>query len=40
MENVEIGSRRDVLLTLKSMGQSHMDVHVPKTLAAEFEDYL
>lgn len=40
MENVEIGSRRDVLLTLKSKGQSHMDVHVPKTLAEEFERYL
>lgn len=40
MDNVEIGSRRDVLLTLKSQGITHLAVHIPKACFKDFTPYL
>lgn len=40
MDNVEIGSRRDVLLTLMTKGASRLDVHIPKSLEEDFTPYL
>ena len=40
LENIEIGSRRDVLLTLYTQGIKRLSVHIQKSLAEEFKDYL
>ncbi len=39
MENIEIGSRRDVLLTLYSVGVETMDVHIPKACLDDFKQF-
>jgi hypothetical protein len=40
LENIEIGSRRDILLTLYTQGVKTLSVHVQKSLEEEFKDYL
>lgn len=40
MDNVEIGSRRDVLLTLMTQGIENLSVHIPKSNAKDFAPYL
>jgi hypothetical protein len=40
LDNVEIGSRRDVLLTLMSQGVKKMTVHIPISVQNDFEEYL
>lgn len=40
MDNIEIGSKRDVLLTLAAQGATEMDVHIPKANKTDFSDYL
>lgn len=40
MDNIEIGSRRDVLLTLKSQGVETLSVHIPKSNREDFTPYL
>lgn len=40
LDNIEIGSRRDVLLTLYSQGLKSLSVHVFKSLEEEFSEYL
>ncbi len=40
MDNIEIGSRRDVLLTLYSLGVKTLDVHVPKSNIEDFKDFV
>ncbi len=40
LDNIEIGSRRDVLLTLHTLGIKSLSVHVPKSLVEEFNEYL
>ena len=37
MDNVEIGSRKEVLLTLYKLGVSTLEVHVPKTCSEDFQ---
>lgn len=39
MDNIEIGSRRDVLLTLRTKGITQLNVHIPKSLAEDFIPY-
>lgn len=39
LENVEIGSRRDVLLTLYTQGIKTLSVHVPKSLIHDFAPF-
>lgn len=39
LDNVEIGSRRDVLLTLKAKGLETMSVHIPISAQNDFEAY-
>lgn len=39
-DNIEIGSRRDVLLTLYSLGVRKLDVHVPKSCADDFAQFM
>ena len=39
MDNVEIGSRKEVLLTLARLGVETMDVHVPKSCADDFKKF-
>ncbi|NQZ13471.1 MAG: hypothetical protein HRT94_01435 [Alphaproteobacteria bacterium] len=40
MDNIEIGSRRDVFLTLAKQGYNKIPVHVPVSLLKEFTPYL
>lgn len=40
MDNIEIGSRRDVFLTLAKQGFSTLPVHVPTAHLKEFTPYL
>lgn len=40
MDNIEIGSRRDVLLTLFSQGVESMSVHIPISAREDFTPYL
>jgi hypothetical protein len=40
MDNIEIGSRRDVLLTLKTQGIETLSVHIPKSNMQDFLPYL
>lgn len=40
MDNVEIGSRRDVFLTLTTVGFQHLSVHIPKANENDFTPYL
>lgn len=40
MDNVEIGARRDVLLTLYAQGVKTLSVHVPKSNVQDFTPYL
>ena len=40
MENIEIGSRKDVLLTLYSLGIEKLDVHIPKSCICDFEKFM
>ena len=40
MDNVEIGSRKEVLLTLARLGVETMDVHVPKSCADDFKKFM
>lgn len=40
MDNVEIGSRRDVLLTLLSQGVENLNVHIPVSAREDFTPYL
>jgi hypothetical protein len=40
MENIEIGSRRDIFLTLAKQGYSTLSVHVPTASLKEFTPYL
>ncbi len=40
MDNIEIGSRRDVLLTLTSQGVKKLSVHIPKSNKEDFAPYL
>ncbi len=39
MDNVEIGSGREILLTLADQGHASLDVHVPKNNADLFEPF-
>ncbi len=39
MDNVEIGSGREVFLTLAALGHKTISVHIPKSLADEFEQF-
>ena len=39
-EHIEIGSRRDVLLTLYSLGVRKLDVHVPKSCIDDFNKFM
>ena len=40
MDNVEIGSRKEVLLTLTHLGVSTLEVHVPKSCLKDFEKFV
>jgi hypothetical protein len=40
MDNVEIGSRRDVLLTLRTQGIESLSVHISKSAKQDFMPYL
>ena len=40
MDNIEIGSRRDVLLTLATQGIETLEVHVPVANQDDFNPYL
>ena len=40
MDNVEIGSRKEVLLTLARLGVETMDVHVPKSCLEDFKKFM
>ena len=40
MDNVEIGSRKEVLLTLTRLGVETMDVHVPKSCLEDFKKFM
>ena len=40
MDNIEIGSRRDILLTLMAQGVKSLSVHVPKSTIEDFTPYL
>lgn len=40
MDNIEIGSRRDVFLTMTSQGFEHLSVHIPKVNKNDFTPYL
>ncbi|MEM9470040.1 MAG: hypothetical protein AAF988_07735 [Pseudomonadota bacterium] len=40
MDNIEIGSRRDVFLTLAKQGHSKISVHIPVNHLKEFTPYL
>lgn len=38
-DNIEIGSRRDVLLTLYSLGIKELDVHIPQSCLSDFKKF-
>ncbi|HPF78953.1 MAG TPA: hypothetical protein PLF01_06625 [Alphaproteobacteria bacterium] len=40
MDNVEIGSRRDVLLSLMTTGLERLSVHIPKSNAKDFAPFM
>jgi hypothetical protein len=40
MDNIEIGSRRDVLLTMAAQGVESLEVHIPKANKDDFTPYL
>ena len=40
MDNVEIGSRKEVLLTLYNLGVRQMSVHVPKSCLDDFQKFV
>lgn len=40
MDNIEIGARRDVLLSLMSVGIKTLSVHIPKSAREDFAPYL
>lgn len=40
MDNVEIGSRKEVLLTLYSLGIKNLSVHIPKNCLNDFKKYM
>ena len=40
MDNVEIGSRKDVLLTLHTLGVAKLEVHIPKSCIKDFEKFM
>lgn len=40
LDNIEIGSRRDVLLTLYTQEIKSLSVHVPESIEEEFYEYL
>ncbi len=40
MDNIEIGARRDVLLSLMSAGVERLSVHIPKSAREDFTPYL
>ncbi len=40
MDNVEIGSGKDVLMTLASLAQDSLPVHIPKSHADDFKLFL
>ncbi len=40
MDNVEIGSKKEVLLTLYSLGIAEMDVHVPDSCLKDFQKFM
>lgn len=40
MDNLEIGAGRDVFLTLCALGHSAITVHIPKSSAKDFKQFL
>lgn len=40
MDNVEIGSRKEVLLTLASLGLKAIEVHIPKSCLEDFQKFM
>ncbi len=40
MDNIEIGSRRDIFLTLAKQGYTKLSVHIPAANLKEFTPYL
>jgi hypothetical protein len=40
MDNVEIGSGRDVFLTLAALGHEHIPVYIPKSCLKDFKAFL
>lgn len=40
MDNIEIGSRKDVLLTLHKLGVDVLDVHIPKNDKEDFQKFI
>ena len=40
MDNIEIGSRKEVLLTLCALGVEKIDVHVPKSCLKDFQKFI
>lgn len=40
LENIEIGSRKDIFLTLTSLGESAISVHILKQDEKEFKEYM
>lgn len=40
MDNVEIGSRKEVLLTLARLGVTSLEVHIPKSCLNDFEKFM
>ena len=40
MDNIEIGSRRDIFLTLAKQGYNKLSVHIPTANLEEFTPYL
>ncbi|MCI5061018.1 MAG: hypothetical protein MRY79_08100 [Alphaproteobacteria bacterium] len=40
LDNIEIGSKRHVLLTLSAQGVEEMEVHIPSANEKDFNDYL
>ncbi len=40
LDNVEIGSKKEVLLTLHSLGVPKMEVHIPTSCLKDFEPFM
>lgn len=40
MDNVEIGSRKEVLLTLHTLGVPKLEVHVPNSCIKDFQKFM